>query len=52
MTDNERCRWCTAPSGKTELDFSVIDDELGQYVPVWMINFCPFCGRELKGNDR
>ena len=41
------CRWCKNHKGKSELQFSVIDDDFGQYVRESMIKFCPFCGREL-----
>ena len=43
-----RCPWCQDDWGNTDLDFSVIDDDFGQYVRYQMINFCPFCGRSLK----
>ena len=51
MNDDERCPWCTSTNGKTDLDFSIIDDNFGQYVHQRMINFCPFCGRRLQ-NER
>lgn len=44
-----RCPWCQNKKGKTDLDFSVIDDNAGQYTHPSMINYCPFCGRKLKG---
>ena len=47
MNDDERCPWCTNVNGKTDLDFSIIDDNFGQYVHQHMIKFCPFCGRRL-----
>ena len=47
MNDDERCPWCTNANGKTDLDFSIIDDNFGQYVHQRMIKFCPFCGRRL-----
>lgn len=47
MSD-KRCCWCTNQRGKTELSFSIIDDDFGQYVHPNIIKFCPFCGRELK----
>ena len=46
----DRCRWCTNSRGKTSLEFSVIDEDFGQYVPGSLINFCPFCGRGI--NDK
>ena len=51
MADNEICLWCTDKSGKTDLDFSIIDDNFGQYVLRRMIKYCPFCGRELSKYD-
>lgn len=42
------CSWCHNNKGKTELQFSVIDDDFGQYVKSSMIKFCPFCGRSLE----
>lgn len=45
-TELKPCPWCQNNKGKTDLDFSVIDDGSGQYVR--KINFCPFCGRDLK----
>ena len=52
MTDKERCVWCTAPNGKTDITFAVIDDDLGQYVKGELIKYCPFCGKELEDNER
>lgn len=42
------CPWCQNKKGKTDLQFSVIDDDFAQYVKTSMIKFCPFCGRSLK----
>ena len=42
------CPWCQNKNGKTDLQFSVIDDDFAQYVKTSMIKFCPFCGRSLK----
>lgn len=33
---------------KAYLQFSVIDDDFGQYVHPKIIKYCPFCGRELQ----
>ena len=44
---HDHCPWCQNHEGKTDLDFSIIDDDFGQYVHYTMINFCPFCGRAL-----
>lgn len=41
------CPWCHN-GDRSKLDFSIIDDDFGQYVEPRMIKFCPFCGRELK----
>ena len=45
------CRWCYKNGGKTvlqyELEFSVFDDDFGQFVPSTLIKFCPFCGRRI-----
>lgn len=46
MMSDKRCLWCTNNNGKTDLNFSVIDDDFGQYAPMWLIKYCPFCGRE------
>ena len=42
------CPWCHNGDRK-KIEFSIIDDDFGQYVKSSMINFCPFCGKELKG---
>lgn len=49
MTDREKlCLWCqNRNTGTTDLSFSVIDDDFGQYVRPSMIKYCPFCGRKL-----
>ena len=49
MDKTKRCPWCQNSKGKTDIDFSVIDDAFGQYVNVSLIKYCPFCGRKLKG---
>lgn len=46
------CSWCTNFNGTTDLLFTIIDDDFGTYVPEKFIKFCPFCGRELKTDDR
>ena len=46
------CTWCHNNKGKTELQFSVIDDDFGQYVKDTMIKFCPFCGRSLEPQNK
>ena len=48
MTELKNCLWCQNNKGKTDLQFSVIDDDFGQYVKGSLINFCPFCGRDLR----
>lgn len=45
------CKWCKNHKGKSVLQFSVIDDDFGQYVRESMIKFCPFCGRKLGANN-
>ena len=45
------CPWCHNNKGKTDLNFSVIDDDFGQYVNHSLIKFCPFCGRKLEQED-
>ena len=42
------CPWCQNHKGKTDLNFSVIDDDFGQYVKGSLIKYCPFCGRSLE----
>ena len=52
MTDKlKSCPWCHNHKHKTELQFSVIDDDFGRYVNNSMINYCPFCGRKLRENN-
>ena len=48
MESTKYCPWCMDKNHKTNLDFSVIDDDTGHYVTERSINFCPFCGRDLK----
>lgn len=48
MDQTKYCPWCMDKNHKTNLDFSVIDDGTGHYVTERSINFCPFCGRELR----
>ena len=45
------CPWCQNDKGRTDLDFSIIDDEFGAYVPIHSIKYCPFCGRNIKEKD-
>lgn len=45
---SEFCPWCQNKNGNTDLDFSVIDDNYGSFIPWYLINFCPFCGREIR----
>ena len=45
--ESKYCSWCMDKNGKTDLDFSVIDDMAGQYMHPNMINYCVVCGREL-----
>ena len=47
MAKLKNCLWCQNNKGKTDLQFSVIDDDFGKYVKGSMIKFCPFCGRDL-----
>lgn len=46
------CQWCRPSMFKTDVSFSIIDDDLGQYVPVRLINFCPFCGQRIGGSQK
>ena len=41
------CPWCHN-GDRNKIEFSIIDDDCGQYVKPSMIKFCPFCGKELK----
>lgn len=54
MTDKLKpCPWCHNHKGKSELQFTIIDDNFGQYVHEKLIKYCPFCGRKLsEENDR
>lgn len=47
-TEKPICPWCQNNKGKTDLNFSVIDDDAGQYIPARLINYCFKCGRKLK----
>lgn len=44
---NKKCAWCQDHNGKIDLDFSIIDDNFGQYVHRDLIKYCPFCGKRL-----
>ncbi len=46
-TERPKCGWCQDVNGKTDISFSIIDDDFGQYVLPSQIKFCPFCGRSL-----
>lgn len=48
MEQTKYCPWCMNKSHKTDLDFSIVDDDTGHYVSERSINFCPFCGRPLR----
>lgn len=49
MTDKLKpCPWCHNHKGKPELQFTIIDDNFGQYVHEKLIEYCPFCSRKLK----
>jgi sarcosine oxidase delta subunit len=45
------CPWCNNHKGEDELQFTIIDDDCGQYVTEKLIRFCPFCGKELKERE-
>ena len=45
------CPWCQNKNGKTDIQFSVLDDDFGQWVHQKFIKYCPFCGRELKADN-
>ena len=49
--ESKYCPWCMDKNGKTDLDFSVVDDMSGQYMHPNMIKYCVVCGRELY-NER
>ena len=51
VMESKYCPWCMDKNGKTDLDFSVIDDMAGQYMHPNMIKYCVVCGRELY-NER
>ena len=50
MTDY--CNWCQNHKGKTNLNFSIIDDDFGQYVHPKLIKYCPFCGRKIQEESK
>lgn len=54
MTAKTECPWCykhsrkgMIPMKKHEMEWGVIDEDFGQYVPINLIHYCPFCGRPL-----
>lgn len=48
--EHEYCPWCQDSRGKTDLDFSILDEDFCQYVSSKLIKYCPFCGRNLSDN--
>lgn len=48
QSEKKRCVWCQRENGKTDLDFTIIDDSFAQPVHPNLIKFCPFCGRALQ----
>ena len=47
----EKCPWCYEngePRKACNLEWSVVDDDFGQYVSPKMIRFCFYCGRKLE----
>lgn len=52
MTHGEDCSWCRNRKGKTDLNFTVIDDDFGQYVHPKLIKYCPFCGRKIQEESK
>lgn len=52
MSELKSCPWCNDTRGKAYFDFSVFDENFGQWVSPKLIKYCPFCGRKLlKGGD-
>lgn len=54
MNEQKPCPWChthrkkeIVPMKKHEMDWSVMDDDFGQYVRSTLIHYCPFCGRNI-----
>ena len=49
------CLWCHTQNGdelpKYKADFSIIDDDFGQYVHPNLIHYCPFCGRKFEESE-
>ncbi len=53
MAEEEFCGWCTnrgKPILKHKIEWSVIDEDFGQYVHVDLVNYCFHCGRPLEQN--
>lgn len=51
MNEKITCPWCSVngkPLKAYQLEFSVLDEDFGQRVPMSMVKFCPFCGREIE----
>ena len=45
------CRWCHDEDGNPDTSFSIIDDDFAQFVPDFLVKYCPFCGRAIRGDE-
>lgn len=47
--ESKPCPWCKDVDFKKKFpDWSIIDDDFAQYVPLKFINYCFKCGRKLR----
>lgn len=54
MDELKPCPWCYSHGKKLkkrDVEWSVVDDNFGQFVHLNMIHYCPFCGRYLDDTN-
>lgn len=53
-TDDKHCPWCwynEKPLSNCQVEWTVFDDDFGQFVAIGMIRYCFACGRKLTEGD-